>query len=353
MVGMNPKRQRRPNVRLGEIGDVSAAVLCGTSQRPIENWEETRWRAKPGSLKDLVRQRSLGFSSEIAKSRGPSSLNRRKLMRGEGEVAAPGLEQQSNAFDRGTGADKGAGQGERKRSFELGPIVKKISHAKLRGGEYRGDRVWKSVLLSVNTTSDIGKCQGKDGFEVHCAGDTYNGHEQLKDYDFDLTIAPKDLSPDAVVVNFDRSLSPHIEDDWVDPLSDGQAQMDAVEYNNDNCEDNNEELPPVTNSMGLPYDGTSRLKNDAGGILWDQTGSVKMIMPFTERVSCIVLDSVTQWLEELGFSKYAHIFEIHEVDKEVLPLLTFEDLKEMGINAVGPRRKIYRAIQLLKEGFSA
>ncbi|XP_010265471.1 PREDICTED: uncharacterized protein LOC104603192 [Nelumbo nucifera] len=63
-----------------------------------------------------------------------------------------------------------------------------------------------------------------------------------------------------------------------------------------------------------------------------------------------IVDSVRSWLEELGFGRYADIFEMHEVDEEVLPLLTFEDLKEMGINAVGPRRKMYTAIQHLREG---
>ncbi|OIW07315.1 hypothetical protein TanjilG_11949 [Lupinus angustifolius] len=60
---------------------------------------------------------------------------------------------------------------------------------------------------------------------------------------------------------------------------------------------------------------------------------------------------VRSWLMELGLSKYAPIFEIHEVDDELLPLLTLEDLKDMGINAVGSRRKMYTAIQKLQKGF--
>ncbi|KAG6495409.1 hypothetical protein ZIOFF_043217 [Zingiber officinale] len=34
------------------------------------------------------------------------------------------------------------------------------------------------------------------------------------------------------------------------------------------------------------------------------------------------------WLKELGLSRYAPVFEIHEVDDEVLPLLTLDDLKD-------------------------
>ncbi|KAG6503297.1 hypothetical protein ZIOFF_035608 [Zingiber officinale] len=37
---------------------------------------------------------------------------------------------------------------------------------------------------------------------------------------------------------------------------------------------------------------------------------------------------VRSWLKELGLSRYAPVFEIHEVDDEVLPLLTLDDLKD-------------------------
>ncbi|KAJ1292706.1 hypothetical protein BS78_01G010600 [Paspalum vaginatum] len=57
---------------------------------------------------------------------------------------------------------------------------------------------------------------------------------------------------------------------------------------------------------------------------------------------------VKAWLDGLGLSRYAPVFEIHEVDDEVLPLLTLEDLKDMGIGAVGSRRKMYAAIQKLR-----
>ncbi|KGN63447.1 uncharacterized protein LOC101208783 [Cucumis sativus] len=63
-------------------------------------------------------------------------------------------------------------------------------------------------------------------------------------------------------------------------------------------------------------------------------------------------DGVRVWLNGLGLGRYAPIFEIHEVDDEVLPMLTLEDLKDMGISAVGSRRKMYCAIQKLGKGFS-
>ncbi|KAK3406003.1 uncharacterized protein LOC104425764 [Eucalyptus grandis] len=63
-------------------------------------------------------------------------------------------------------------------------------------------------------------------------------------------------------------------------------------------------------------------------------------------------DGVKIWLNGLGLGRYAPVFEVHEVDDEVLPMLTLEDLKDMGINAVGSRRKMYCAIQKLSKGFS-
>ncbi|KNA18771.1 hypothetical protein SOVF_067730 [Spinacia oleracea] len=64
------------------------------------------------------------------------------------------------------------------------------------------------------------------------------------------------------------------------------------------------------------------------------------------------VDGVRAWLNELGLSRYRPVFEFHEVDEEVLPLLTLEDLKDMGIHAVGSRRKMFCAIQKLNKEFS-
>lgn len=61
---------------------------------------------------------------------------------------------------------------------------------------------------------------------------------------------------------------------------------------------------------------------------------------------------VRDWLVDLGLGRYAPVFEIHEVDDEVLSMLTLEDLKDMGINAVGSRRKLFNAILKLRKGFS-
>ncbi|CAI9113182.1 OLC1v1013747C1 [Oldenlandia corymbosa var. corymbosa] len=63
-------------------------------------------------------------------------------------------------------------------------------------------------------------------------------------------------------------------------------------------------------------------------------------------------NGVKIWLNQLGLGRYAPVFEVHEVDDEVLPMLTLEDLKDMGISAVGTRRKMFCSIQKLNRGFS-
>uniref|UniRef100_A0A7S3ABB2 SAM domain-containing protein n=1 Tax=Haptolina ericina TaxID=156174 RepID=A0A7S3ABB2_9EUKA len=53
---------------------------------------------------------------------------------------------------------------------------------------------------------------------------------------------------------------------------------------------------------------------------------------------------IKTWLEKRALQEFSKVFEKHRIDFEVLGDLTYEDIKEMGIHEVGPRRKIHRAI---------
>ena len=59
------------------------------------------------------------------------------------------------------------------------------------------------------------------------------------------------------------------------------------------------------------------------------------------------LSDIETWLRELSLEKYALAFSEAEIDFETLPELTEDDLKEVGL-PVGPRRKVWGAIQLLR-----
>jgi class 3 adenylate cyclase/tetratricopeptide (TPR) repeat protein len=59
--------------------------------------------------------------------------------------------------------------------------------------------------------------------------------------------------------------------------------------------------------------------------------------------------NIEAWLASLGLERYRRAFDEHAIDAEVLPELSDEDLKEMGVLAVGHRRKILTAIRALTE----
>ena len=58
---------------------------------------------------------------------------------------------------------------------------------------------------------------------------------------------------------------------------------------------------------------------------------------------------IAAWLSSLGLERYKQAFEDNAVDFAVLPGLTADDLKDLGITAVGHRRKLLQAIAVLAE----
>jgi class 3 adenylate cyclase len=57
---------------------------------------------------------------------------------------------------------------------------------------------------------------------------------------------------------------------------------------------------------------------------------------------------VVVWLRSLGLERYEGAFRENEIDERVLPSLTAEDLKDIGIVAVGHRRILVEAIAALR-----
>ncbi len=56
---------------------------------------------------------------------------------------------------------------------------------------------------------------------------------------------------------------------------------------------------------------------------------------------------VGRWLQELGLGQYEAAFRDNAIGGEVLPKLTLDDLKDLGVAAVGHRRKLMSAIEAL------
>ena len=57
---------------------------------------------------------------------------------------------------------------------------------------------------------------------------------------------------------------------------------------------------------------------------------------------------IVVWLRSLGLGKYEAAFRENDIDETVLPNLTAEDLKELGIASLGHRRKLLDAIAALR-----
>ncbi len=53
---------------------------------------------------------------------------------------------------------------------------------------------------------------------------------------------------------------------------------------------------------------------------------------------------VVVWLRSLGLGQYEAVFRQNDIDEKVLPNLTGEDLKELGVASLGHRRKLLDAI---------
>jgi class 3 adenylate cyclase len=59
--------------------------------------------------------------------------------------------------------------------------------------------------------------------------------------------------------------------------------------------------------------------------------------------------NITAWLHGLGLQQYEKAFSENEIDATVLPELTSEDLRDIGVSLVGHRRKLLAAIADLRD----
>jgi SAM domain (Sterile alpha motif) len=56
------------------------------------------------------------------------------------------------------------------------------------------------------------------------------------------------------------------------------------------------------------------------------------------------MQQIADWLKKLGMSEYVERFAENRIDLSVLPDLTDQDLKDLGV-VLGDRRKMLRAIR--------
>jgi len=62
------------------------------------------------------------------------------------------------------------------------------------------------------------------------------------------------------------------------------------------------------------------------------------------------MQQIADWLQRLGLGQYAERFAENDINFAILPDLTDQDLKELGVASLGHRRQLLRAITELKGG---
>jgi hypothetical protein len=63
--------------------------------------------------------------------------------------------------------------------------------------------------------------------------------------------------------------------------------------------------------------------------------------------------NIGAWLRSLGLERYEPAFRDNEIDARVLPKLTADDLRELGVSAIGHRRMLLEAIATLRTASEA
>src|ERR1700759_3785623 len=62
----------------------------------------------------------------------------------------------------------------------------------------------------------------------------------------------------------------------------------------------------------------------------------------------VVVD-VGGWLKSLGLEQYEAVFRENDVDAEILPTLTADELKNIGVSSIRHRRRLLEAIAKLHD----
>jgi class 3 adenylate cyclase len=58
--------------------------------------------------------------------------------------------------------------------------------------------------------------------------------------------------------------------------------------------------------------------------------------------------NVAEWLRDLGLSEYVAAFDSNAITMDLLPTLTADDLKDLGVTVIGHRRRLLNAIAALR-----
>ncbi|XP_068667026.1 uncharacterized protein [Aristolochia californica] len=284
--GLGSKRQRRPSVRLGDIGEQSAAAAA-------ISYDAFARRGKQWKIPSMAHQ------AKDPGGQGKGSKTRPLMTLGNGDCHET-LEDEEKT---------GPAEGNLDSMVGVGIWKPKDFKVKRGGGVLKRPRTnWVSRVE-----------EGAEGADEKLSGE----EEEFRDFDPEGSESPLRESP----IRSQENLG-------MDKNHDRRLMRARVSESRDH----------EAIELDVPSDNTDGRDWKCGTSVERNGGS--------EKRGRTLEDGVRMWLNALGLGRYAPVFEIHEVDEEVLPLLTLEDLKDMGINAVGSRRKMFAAIQKLGRGFS-
>jgi hypothetical protein len=296
------KRQRRPSVRLGEIGGGDQLYESQHHRRTASN-SNKQWKQQQ------QQQQSLGFkeASKSSKTRALTNLSEfNEILDGDNDINLD--------------------------SVAIGSW--RVNHSsKKRGSLNVSAKRVRSNWVSKFDDSSGGRGNGGEGEEKYSGGEDDDDDEEEEEEEEDCREFDVENS-ETLLKEQSRIRDP------LDNLEDGNERNGrevhcyrrVIRGRNDRNVNHDYRHDGV--DLSGPSDNDMRDYRNIG------------------RCGGGGEDGVRIWLNSLGLGRYAPVFEIHEVDDEVLPKLTLEDLKDMGINAVGSRRKMFCAIQKLGKGFS-
>eukprot|EP00252_Welwitschia_mirabilis_P007835 TRINITY_DN19556_c0_g1_i1.p1 TRINITY_DN19556_c0_g1~~TRINITY_DN19556_c0_g1_i1.p1 ORF type:complete len:372 (-),score=66.91 TRINITY_DN19556_c0_g1_i1:166-1281(-) len=352
------KRQRRPSVRLNEIGDQSADSYLRKSKHwrtGVPEWGFSKTRPLGNLTRSEINSSSVNNADTNVTDNGVMDKTLNSTL--EGNVETKENQEQFQRMDGGGERNQnsipvdeynvvsqtGAGVQAKAKSG-----VRKTRHGKGRRGGSRGRFPKGSIAARVSP-------EGEDGFNEHFSNASYEAEtpEAFRDFEMETSDSPpgvkesSDLRADSGGFDVDRDeilLERRDQgENWAGTSSKEYVNGLSVEYMNGN-------------GLGLPSDTDTRSKHDVnGGLVREKRqDSAKDTVPVPNNVGYRpgLENGVTLWLNGLGLGRYSQLFEMHEVDTEVLPMLTLEDLRDMGVSAVGSRRKMYNAIQKLQKNFA-
>ncbi|KAH9329309.1 hypothetical protein KI387_001417 [Taxus chinensis] len=386
---MISKRQRRPSVRLNEIGDQSAdSYLRRTKQ--WKTLDENKWKAYHEEAKTppLQHHQLIGSSKSVSDLSLATKMSKTRPLGHISNNGSQGAmqviheeETQNKKLGGGGGPSDvhlqlveyvGGGQMNGRNTGAKSRNVSRKSSRQgkgrrggIRGASVVGAKFGRAITASPEEVAeDNGKGSGEDGFGEPLSNASYDVEtpEGFRDFELETSDSPGDMketsapnvdSPENLAFNHQLVGDVYLNerDEFRDHGKSGETWATvhnvkehhalALEYMDGN-------------GLEMPSDTETRSK-DACEFLTREINREpeKESVPVTRNLCPPLQDSsVRTWLNGLGLGRYAQLFEMHEVDSEVLPLLTLEDLRDMGINAVGSRRKMYNAIQNLQKSFT-